>query len=171
MLLSTNQQTNQSTNQPINQSANKSSNHSINQSLTKGSKLWHVNVATKVTKNMTTVSKSIIESYSPNVKNEKSILIAKKRLSSCKQLQLSALLNTSYYIAKEALSFRKYPSLCKLQSKNGIKLGENYTTDKSCRTFVGVNARHLHQSLADDVNKARFLSVLCDGSTDVSMFP
>ena len=35
--------------------------------------------------------------------------------------------------------------------------------------FVGINARHLHQSSADNVNHTRFLAVLCDGSTEVSI--
>ncbi|CAB3986303.1 Hypothetical predicted protein [Paramuricea clavata] len=140
-------------------------------SVTKGSKLWHVNVVNRHEtdpKHDKCLKKYLRELFSEHPSDlEKSVLIAKKRLSLNKQLQLSALFNTSYYIAKEGLSFRKFPSLCKLQSKNGIKLGENYLTDKSCRMFVGVNARYLHQSLADNVNKVR--SVLCDGSTDVSI--
>ena len=72
-------------------------------SVTKGSKLWHVNVVNRHEsdqKHDNCLKKYLRELFPEHPSDlEKSILIAKKRLSSRKQLQLSALLNTSYYIA------------------------------------------------------------------------
>ena len=76
------------------------------------------------------------------------------------------LFNTAYYIAKENESFAKYPSLLELQKKNGVVIGSNYLNDKSCKQFCVSTSETLKDETIEDLRKARFVSVLSDGSTD-----
>ena len=81
----------------------------------------------------------------------------KKRLSQQKTNQMKALFNTAYYIARDGDAFRKFPSLCELQSKNGADIGEYYLSQVACRGFIGVIARQLHQNVCNEICVARFL--------------
>lgn len=46
------------------------------------------------------------------------------------------LFNSSNWIAKEGLAFAKFTSLCKLQAKNGLSIGENYINIMGRRMFI-----------------------------------
>ena len=141
--------------------------------VTKGSTLWHVNVANRHERDPK--HKQCIEKYLrelfPMHKSDlqKSVAVAKKRLSQQKTNQMKALFNTAYYIAREGAAFRKFPSLCELQSKNGADIGEYYLSQVAYRRFNGVIARQLHQNVCNEIGVARFLSILADGSTDASI--
>ena len=75
-------------------------------------------------------------------------------------------LNTAHYIAKENLAFQKYASLCDLQAKNQVDLGPNYRNPKACKTFVSAIADTEWNEIRNELQGARFFSVLADGSTD-----
>lgn len=76
------------------------------------------------------------------------------------------LFNSAYYIAVEGDSFTKFPKLCALQAKNGIDMGKNYLNDKACRNFCISAAEVLKEESLEEIENARFISVLSDGSTD-----
>lgn len=56
--------------------------------------------------------------------------------------------------------------LLALQSKNGIDVGTNYRTDKACKDFCTNAAEVLKEETSENVNGARFICILADGSTD-----
>ena len=80
--------------------------------------------------------------------------------------RLCMLINTAHSTAKEDVAMKKFPKLCDLQEKNGLKLGENYRNDKSCREFVDAIAETSRDDICNDVKSAKFLCVLADGTTD-----
>ena len=78
-------------------------------------------------------------------------------------------MNTAYFTVKHGLSYKKYPLICKLQEKNGLDLGNNYLNDKACNRIVNSISEDLRKNQKDEINGARFLSVLSDGSTDAGI--
>lgn len=88
------------------------------------------------------------------------------RISQESQARLEKLFNTAHYIAKENLAFQKYASLCDLQAKNQVDLGPNYRNPKACKTLVSAIADTEWNEIRNELQGARFFSVLADGSTD-----
>ena len=82
--------------------------------------------------------------------------------------ELIALFNTSYWIVLEGLAFQKFASLCKLQIKNKLTVGENYQNIMGCRMFVKAISETILTDVQKEIKDARFLSFLSDGSTDSS---
>ena len=73
------------------------------------------------------------------------------------------LFNTAYGLAKKNRPFTDFPTVCSIQKKNGLVglLGGIYITDKAAKT--------MRQKTAVDLHKARFVSVMSDGSTDTTI--
>ena len=105
------------------------------------------------------------EKYQQTSEIETSVSVSVERTAENCQLKLGRLFNTAYFVAKEGLSFRKYPKLCSFQSKNDIVLGKNYLTDVACGRFTSSIGESLKDNLRESFNSALFL-VLSDGSTD-----
>ena len=51
---------------------------------------------------------------------------------------------------------------------HGVSMGEAYRINKSCGEFVDYLGKDKGDNLCSDLAKARFYSVLTDGSTDIS---
>ena len=83
--------------------------------------------------------------------------------------QLTAKMNTAFYVAKTKGSFSSYPELCKLQEVNGVDMGQRYRTDMACREFISCIAQAQSESIMCEITEARFIAVMGDGSTDVSV--
>ena len=88
-------------------------------------------------------------------------------MGSAKQSQkngkhLNSHMNDAYFTVKHGLSLKKYLLICKLQQKNGLDMGNNYLTDKACSRFINSVSKDLRKCQKEEVNKARFLSVLSD---------
>ena len=56
----------------------------------------------------------------------------------------------------------------KLESKHGVEVGTKYLTDPSVGTFIDFMGQELKHQLNADLAKAKFHSVLCDGSMDTT---
>lgn len=59
---------------------------------------------------------------------ETSVNVSVERTVKYCQLELGRLFNVTYLAVKEGLSFRNYPKLCSLQSKNDMTLRKNYAS-------------------------------------------
>ena len=70
-----------------------------------------------------------------------------------------------YVMAKESLSFHKYPALHELE-RHGVDIGFAYKTEVSAQTFTHYIAESQGQSFLDTFSKSNFYSFLIDGSTD-----
>ena len=85
--------------------------------------------------------------------------------------RLMILFNTAYGLAKKNIPFTDFPTVCSIQEKNGLVglLGEIYITDKAAKHFTSSIAKTMRQKTAVDLHKARFVSVMSDGSTDTTI--
>ena len=76
-------------------------------------------------------------------------------------------MNTAYFIAKEELPFTKFPKLLDLQRKNGLQIGETYSTDKKCAEMVSTISNVYQNKLAKTVNEnVKYMSIMIDGGED-----
>ena len=78
-------------------------------------------------------------------------------------------MNTAYFTVKHGLLFKNYRLIYKLQQKNGLEMGNNYLSDKAGSRFINSISEDFRKCQKEEVNKARFLSVLSDGSTDAGI--
>ena len=60
----------------------------------------------------------------------------------------------------------RFEKLCSLQEKNGVEIGKNYRNNHACKDFTSSIAETLKSESANQIEKARFISILSDGSTD-----
>ena len=81
------------------------------------------------------------------------------------------LFNTAYGLAKKNRPFTYFPTVCSIQEKNGPVglLCEIYITDKAAKHITSSIAKTLRKTTAADLHKARFVSVMSDGSTDTTI--
>ena len=70
-----------------------------------------------------------------------------------------------YFLAKENFPFVKYPSICALEKRHGVELGEAYSTDVAASHFVHYIAESQRQHFKQTV-AAPFFSILMDSSAD-----
>ena len=52
---------------------------------------------------------------------------------------------------------------------HGVDIGQAYQTDRYCGTFIDYCGKEIKQQLNSDLAKAKFYSVLCNGSTNNSV--
>ena len=88
------------------------------------------------------------------------------RMDQTVERQTKMKFDVAYTIAKEGIAFTKMNSLCQLQERHGVKLGECYKNDHACATFIQYIARDLQRQLGESLHKANFYSIQMDGSTD-----
>jgi hypothetical protein len=69
------------------------------------------------------------------------------------------------------MPFTVYPTLLKLQIKNGSELSsvKSYQTDKACARFVPHIAEFIRQGVRESLSNAKALSIMFDGATDSSV--
>ncbi len=75
---------------------------------------------------------------------------------------------TAYFVVKQELPISKCKNILKLESKHGVEVGTKYLTDPSVGTFIDFMGQELKHQLNADLAKAKFHSVLCDGSMDTT---
>ena len=75
-------------------------------------------------------------------------------------------INTAYFLAKEELSFSKFEGLINLQRKNGVDITTTYANHKSCSEMVSVLGRMFKTRTAQEIQQAKYISVMADGATD-----
>lgn len=78
------------------------------------------------------------------------------------------LFDICYHIAKHELPFTFYPFLAKLEKRHGVELGFTYQNPVQAHTFTEFLAEDIRDKVDEAVQKARYISILIDGSTDRS---
>ena len=71
-----------------------------------------------------------------------------------------------YVLAKENLSFRKYPAIHELESRHGVDLGQAYVTKDSAKSFTHYIAEVQRTAFIQHLSSTHFFSFLMDGTTD-----
>ena len=90
---------------------------------------------------------------------------AKLREKDRKSLEVKFI--AAYYLAKKERSFSDYQELLDLQEKNGVNnIGKSYRTDRPAAVFTDYIGEVTKKSLQSDISKARYYSLLSDGSSD-----
>ena len=64
------------------------------------------------------------------------------------------------------LAFTKMKTLCKLEERHGVDLGQGCKNDHSCTTFVELIAHDLQKQLMTALSHCKFFSLPADRSTD-----
>ncbi|XP_062616970.1 zinc finger protein 862-like isoform X1 [Saccostrea cucullata] len=80
--------------------------------------------------------------------------------------KLEILFKTAHALAKNNRPYSDFEWICGLDVAKGLVLGTTYITDKYCRKFVNAIAEVERNRTKEAVEKVKFLSILCDGSTD-----
>lgn len=88
------------------------------------------------------------------------------KLSKENESRMNALFTMAFFIAEEKMAFKKFPRMCLLQEKLGTDIGTMYRNEKACKAFVKSIAEVECQNLTEELQNARFFTVLADGSTD-----
>ncbi|KAJ8042608.1 hypothetical protein HOLleu_09403 [Holothuria leucospilota] len=91
-----------------------------------------------------------------------------KKMDSKQIARMRILFRTAYFVAKEGLSFSKFPQLCSLQACNGLDLGSTYINDNGAATFIKAIGQHMNTEIQSEVENSEYFSVMSDGSTDVA---
>ena len=89
-------------------------------------------------------------------------------LSEDERRKLRAKFDIAYFVATEQLAYRKYPRICELEARHGVNLGSSYLHENAGKEFVHYIAESRKRDLLSDISKAKFFSLLMDGSTDQS---
>ena len=71
-----------------------------------------------------------------------------------------------FVMAKEGLSFSKYPALFDLESRHDVDLGLAYRNDVAARSFTQFIAESQRRSFLQSLSSTNFVSFLMDGTTD-----
>ena len=79
------------------------------------------------------------------------------------------LFHTAYAVAKKCKPFLDYEYICEVQQANDVDLGKNYLRSKSAALFTKYIADNLRCKTANDLKQCRYLSVICDGLTDLTV--
>ena len=91
------------------------------------------------------------------------------KLSKVQEEQAIKKFEIAYFVPKKELPFTIYEDLVKLEKYHGVDVGDVYTTRKQCGEFIDVHGEYIASELKEYLTKAKFYSVLTDGSTDSSI--
>jgi hypothetical protein len=72
----------------------------------------------------------------------------------------------SYYIAKSNKPFADFTGLLELSEKLGVQLQDEYNNKTKCKDFISEIARVIRSELISELENAKYVSLLLDGSTD-----
>ena len=92
--------------------------------------------------------------------------LALKMLSKDVRVKVGHLMRNAHAIAKHGRPYSDFVWMATLDGMKGVDVGSTYRRDKSCREFVSIIAQVEAEKLKQSVRDARFISIMCDGSTD-----
>ena len=69
------------------------------------------------------------------------------------------------FVATENLPFTKYTRICALEAHHGVQLGPSYISENAGKEMIHYIAETRKQDLKQKLTKAKFFSLLLDGST------
>ena len=89
------------------------------------------------------------------------------KLDDATRLRMKRKFDVCYLMARECLSFTKYPLILELESRRGVDIGSAYKSDVSARSFAHFIAERQRQKFFSFMsNDLHFFSFLMDGTTD-----
>ena len=100
------------------------------------------------------------------VPRESPIIQSLENLSKEELQKMKLKFDVAYFVAVEQMAFSKYPSICALEKRHGVDIGQSYLNANACKEFVHCIADIENEDLISAVAQAKFFSLLMDGSTD-----
>ena len=88
------------------------------------------------------------------------------KLSDDERATLRVKFDIAYFLATENLPYTKYPKLCQLETRHGVRVGTSYVNENAGKEFIHYTAESRRQELKATLANAKFFSLLLDGSTD-----
>lgn len=82
--------------------------------------------------------------------------------------RVSKLVDIAYTLAKEELPFSKYPKIAELELRHGVKLGNSFVHEVKCKEFMDIIVTLMEEEVLELARSASYVTVLMDGSTDVT---
>ena len=104
----------------------------------------------------------------PDTVTETPLMSSIKKLNNLQREKFSALINIAYKIAKYGKPFTDFEIDCQLIEKLGVDLGKNYLNANRCKDFIKAISDSMSDAVKIDLQKSNFVSILADGTTDVS---
>ena len=77
--------------------------------------------------------------------------------------------DVSYFVVKEEMPLIKYEKIIELEKRHGVRLGSTHNNRTAAREFLPFQAGELKEELSKDITKAKFYSILFDGTIDSSV--
>lgn len=109
-----------------------------------------------------------VPSCSTEIIGPRPIVNSLLKLNDKQQEKLKNLFTIAYKIAKHGKPFTDFELDCVLATKLGVDLGENYVNRFKCVDFISSIYGAFKRELIKDIFQSPYVSVLADGSTDVS---
>ena len=82
--------------------------------------------------------------------------------------KMCKLFMNAHTIARHSRPYTDFVWMCTLDDMKGIQIGNTYRNDKRCATFIHHIAQAQRDEIKQMVAEAKFVSLICDGSTDNS---
>ena len=80
--------------------------------------------------------------------------------------KLPCMFRTVHAMAKNWRPFSDFAWRCDFDEAKGLNVGNTYQNDKQARQFSVYIAKVEKKKVEDEIQAAKFLSVICDGSVD-----
>ena len=87
-------------------------------------------------------------------------------ISSEEMERLRIKFDIAFFVATENMAFTKYPKICEMEARHGVKVGSSYLTNNAAKEFVHFIGKSMKNDIISAVSEARFFSLFLDGSTD-----
>ncbi|XP_063733444.1 zinc finger protein 862-like [Eleginops maclovinus] len=82
--------------------------------------------------------------------------------------KLKILFINAHALAMHCRPVSDFKWMCEMDEKKGLDLGSTYRNEKSCKEFLVAIAEITRLAIEDKVKSAKFITIMSDGSTDVS---
>ena len=92
-----------------------------------------------------------------------------KNIAESDRRRMCSLFNIAYYLGKERKPLTDMKKQCMLAKKLGVDVGSNYHNDLSAKQFLNATYTNLIKDVQDTISGCNFISILSDGSTDISV--
>lgn len=89
------------------------------------------------------------------------------KLSNEQQEVFKKKFDISYFVVKEEMPLIKYEKIIQIERRHGVAIGSTHNNRTAAQEFVSFQADQLKQELSKDLAKAKFYSILFDGTTDI----
>ena len=83
--------------------------------------------------------------------------------------QMIRLFDVSYNVYFFEEAFTSFPRMVRMCAKVGADMHESYRSDNACRRFLPFIYEHIRQPLLEQLQQARYISILIDGATDTAV--